>query len=156
MARLPDPPRRRLRLEAEFGGQEGVVLRHRVLDAVQHIEDELAEVFEAHFPGDYGNAEFAGKTAVFTISVHENKISELPELDDEFAKRFGRENGTLAGLRDDLRNRLEAQKRQNQRRALTATLLEKLMAASKLPVFQPLSNFPAVERDVAFDSHFHV
>jgi len=87
---------------------------------------------EALFPAEYGNAELAGKTAVFTITVHENKAAELPELDDEFAKRFGREDGTLASLRDELRNRLEAQKRQNQRRALTGTLLEKLMARHEL------------------------
>ncbi len=84
---------------------------------------------EAHFPAEYGNAELAGKTAVFTVTVHENKTAELAELDDEFAKRFGREDATLASLRDELRNRLEAQKRQNQRRALTSVLLEKLMAA---------------------------
>ncbi len=84
---------------------------------------------DAHFPAEYGNTELAGKAAVFTITVHENKTTELPDLDDDFAKRFGREDGTLAGLHDELRNRLEAQKRENQRRALTGTLLEKLMAA---------------------------
>jgi trigger factor len=84
---------------------------------------------EAHFPEDYNAAQLAGKTAVFTITVHENKATELPELDDEFAKRFGREDATLATLRDELRVRLEMQKKQNQRRALTSVLLEKLMAA---------------------------
>lgn len=83
---------------------------------------------EAHFPAEYGSAELAGKTAVFTITVHENKALELPELDDDFAKRFGREDGTLASLRDELRNRLEAQKREQQRRGLTGVLLEKLMS----------------------------
>ncbi len=84
---------------------------------------------EAHFPEDYGSAELAGKTAVFTITVHENKVAELPALDDEFARRFGREDGTLATLRDELRNRLEASARQHQRRDLTTVLLQKLMDA---------------------------
>ena len=84
---------------------------------------------EAHFPDDYNAPLLAGKTAVFTITVHENKASELPDLDDDFAKRFGREDATLATLRDELRVRLEMQKKQNQRRALTSVLLEKLMAA---------------------------
>ncbi len=87
---------------------------------------------EARFPDDYGNPELAGKTAAFTITVHENKATELPELDDEFAKRFGREDATLASLREELRNRLEAQKREQQRRALTGIALEKLMAAHDL------------------------
>jgi trigger factor len=55
--------------------------------------------------------------------VHENKAAELPALDDDFAKRFGREDGTLDTLRDELRNRLEAQKRE-QRRGLTGALRE--------------------------------
>jgi trigger factor len=70
---------------------------------------------EAHFPEDYSNTELAGKTAVFTITVHENKVSELPELDDEFAKRFRGEDATVASLRDDLRARLEENARARQR-----------------------------------------
>jgi trigger factor len=84
---------------------------------------------EAHFPDDYSNAELAGKTAVFTITVHENKISELPELDDEFAKRFRGEGATVASLRDDLRARLEENARARQRRALSGVLMDKLIAA---------------------------
>ena len=83
---------------------------------------------EAHFPEEYNAPLLAGKTAIFTIKVHENKATELPELDDEFAKRFGREDGTLETLRAELRVRLEMQKKQNQRRALTSVMLEKLMA----------------------------
>ena len=82
---------------------------------------------EAHFPDDYGNAELAGKTAIFTIAVHENKVSELPPLDDELAKRFGGPEATLGTLRDDLRNRLEASARQHQRRDQTGALMTKLM-----------------------------
>ena len=84
---------------------------------------------EAHFPADYSNTELAGKTAVFTITVHENKVSELPELDDEFAKRFRGEGATVASLRDDLRGRLEENARARQRRALSGVLMEKLIAA---------------------------
>ena len=87
---------------------------------------------EAHFPDDYSNAELAGKAAVFTVTVHDNKVAELPELDDDFAKRFGGEEATLAGLRDDLRRRLEANARSRQRRLLTGALLEKLSAAHEI------------------------
>ena len=84
---------------------------------------------EAHFPDDYSNAELAGKTAVFTITVHENKTSELPALDDEFAKRFAGDDATVATLRDEMRVRLEANARNRQRRELSGTLMEKLVAA---------------------------
>jgi len=91
---------------------------------------------EARFPDDYSNVDLAGKTAVFSVTVHENKAAELPELDDDFAKRFVGEEGTLGSLRDDLRNRLEANARSRQRRALTGVLLEKLTGSHdiSLPV----------------------
>jgi trigger factor len=89
---------------------------------------------EAHFPEGYSNADLAGKTAVFTVTVQDNKARELPELDDELAKRFGGESATLATLRDDLRNRLETGARTRRRRALTGPLMEKLIAAHDFPL----------------------
>jgi trigger factor len=93
--------------------------------------DETREV-EAHFPPDYQNAELAGKTAIFTVKVHENKIAELPEIDDAFAQRIGTEESTVGTLRDDLRGRIEAHKRMNQRRELTGVLMDKLLAANEV------------------------
>ena len=89
---------------------------------------------EARFPDDYGTSELAGKTAVFTLTVHENKIAELPEFDDDFAKRIAGPEATLESLRADLRARIEANKRQSQRRTLSGALLEKLVAAHAFPV----------------------
>ncbi len=91
---------------------------------------------EARFPDDYATSELAGKTALFTLTVHDNKVAELPELDDEFAKRIAGPEATLESLRADLRLRIEANKRQSQRRTLTGVLLEKLADAHEfsLPV----------------------
>ncbi|MBQ7652885.1 MAG: trigger factor [Clostridia bacterium] len=38
------------------------------------------------FPDDYGAKEFAGKDAVFTVTLSAIKVKKTPELDDEFAK----------------------------------------------------------------------
>ena len=84
---------------------------------------------EAEFPADYSNAELAGKKAVFTIKVHENKAPEIPELDDAFAKRFGGENATLEELRGDMRRRLEASAQNQTVRLRTSQLLDQLMAS---------------------------
>ena len=43
-----DAGRLLLRAEAEFGGGEGVPLGHRVLGAVEAVEDQLAEERVAH------------------------------------------------------------------------------------------------------------
>jgi trigger factor len=84
---------------------------------------------EAQFPEGYANTELAGKTAVFTITVHENKVMELADFDDAFAQRFGGPDATVDTLRDEMRNRLEANARRQQRRTLAGPLVESLMAA---------------------------
>ncbi len=98
---------------------------------------------EAHFPDDYSQAELAGKTAVFTVTVTENKVAELPPLDDALAQRFGGETATLAGLRGDMRKRLEDAARNRSRRTLTAALMDKLLETHEVPLPEIL-----VEREV--------
>ncbi len=44
------------------------------------------------FPGDWRNADLAGKTANFEIKVNEVKRRKLPEINDDFAKEAGQES----------------------------------------------------------------
>ncbi|MEE1075250.1 MAG: trigger factor, partial [Acutalibacteraceae bacterium] len=53
-------------------------------------------------PEEYGAKELAGKEAVFKIKLHELKVRELPEIDDEFAKDVS-EFDTLDELKADLK-----------------------------------------------------
>jgi trigger factor len=85
---------------------------------------------EARFPDDYSKTDLAGKTAVFSVTVHENKVPELPPLDDDFARRFSPE-ATVDKLREDLRGRLEAAARSRVRRALQAHLMDRLLADAR-------------------------
>jgi trigger factor len=87
---------------------------------------------EARFPADYSNAGLAGKTAVFHVRVHDVKERELPEIDDAFAQRF-REGATVGDLRDDIRGRLEANTKSRARRAMSAPLIEALLAEHEVP-----------------------
>ncbi len=98
---------------------------------------------EAHFPDDYAKAELAGKTAVFTVTVRENKVPELPPLDDALAQRFGGEAATLEGLRGDMRRRLEEAAKNRSRRTLTGTLMDKLLEAHEVALPEIL-----IEREV--------
>ena len=41
------------------------------------------------FPEDYGAKDLSGKEAVFYVTVKEIQIKQLPELNDEFAKKVG-------------------------------------------------------------------
>jgi len=89
---------------------------------------------EARFPDDYSKAELAGKTAVFSVTVHENKVAELPPLDDEFARRAGGDQMTVPALREDLRKRIELHRRAALRRELSGQLIGKLLEATDFPL----------------------
>ncbi len=59
------------------------------------------------FPENYQAENIAGKDAEFEIKVHSVKESSLPEIDDEFLKTFGVENGSLEKFRTDITNNME-------------------------------------------------
>ncbi len=84
---------------------------------------------EAVFPEDYSNAELAGKKAVFRVKVHENKVPEVPDLDDAFAQRFGGAGASLDDLRADMKRRLEASALGQAQRRRTSQLMDQLLAA---------------------------
>lgn len=44
------------------------------------------------FPADYGHAPLAGKTVTFRIKTNTIKARQLPEVNDEFAKKVGHED----------------------------------------------------------------
>ena len=59
------------------------------------------------FPEDYFEKSLAGKEAVFAVKVNDVKRSELPAIDDEFAKEAGKFD-SVDDLKADIRKRLES------------------------------------------------
>ncbi|WP_304333919.1 trigger factor [Conchiformibius steedae] len=64
-------------------------------------EGESKEV-SVNFPEDYHGKDVAGKTAVFNITVNNVAEAELPEVDEQFAKALGIEDGDLAKMRAEI------------------------------------------------------
>jgi trigger factor len=69
------------------------------------VADDEKE-FELTFPKDYHAKHLAGKKAKFKVRVNLVQERELPEMDDEFAKGFGKFK-TIKELKDNLRDGLE-------------------------------------------------
>jgi len=74
------------------------------------FEDQLLGVskgdektISVNFPEDYRATELAGKEAQFKIIVHGVKVSELPEVNEDFAKEFGVEEGGVDAKRTNFR-----------------------------------------------------
>lgn len=76
-------------------------------DQLIGMQRDAAKEVEVTFPEDYGQAELAGKPAVFKVVLKEIKEKVIPELDDEFAKEYG--VNSLAELRDQLEKSYQSQ-----------------------------------------------
>lgn len=59
------------------------------------------------FPENHTNANLAGKTVHLKVRINTVETSQLPELDAEFVKALGVEDGNLETLRLDTRNNME-------------------------------------------------
>ena len=77
------------------------------LEGIKAAEQRSVEV---NFPDDYHGADVAGKKAEFTLKATKVSKPELPELDEEFAKGFGIEDGDLEKMRADIRANMEKEK----------------------------------------------
>jgi trigger factor len=97
---------------------------------------------EATFPEDYQQRDLAGKTAIFTITLHEVKELELPPTDDELAKAVS-QHETLEELKADIRKRLQAAAETRIKRETGNELVERLVASHDFPLPEIL-----VEREI--------
>jgi trigger factor len=89
-----------------------------------HSIDEEFDV-NVTFPEEYA-AELAGKEAVFKCKIHEIKATELPELDDEFAKDVS-EFDTLDELKEDLKKKLSDSKEAKAKTDIENQLLDQVV-----------------------------
>ena len=85
------------------------------------------------FPKDYQAENLAGKDAVFECTVKSVKEPKPAEVNDDLAKQFGAED--LAGLRDQIRERLEAEYKGAARALIKRQVLDQLdkMVKFELP-----------------------
>jgi trigger factor len=83
------------------------------------------KTFNATFPENYGKDTLAGKTAEFEVEAVKIEEPVLPEVDAEFIKKHGIEDGDMGSFREDIRNTMERQLAQ----ALAARLKNSVMDA---------------------------
>ena len=82
------------------------------------------------FPEEYHAPDLAGKEAVFHCHIHEIKVEELPELDDEFAKDVS-EYDTLDELKKATEERLQTNADAMALNAAKDAVIEKVYEANK-------------------------
>lgn len=97
---------------------------------------KLGEVrdIEVTFPETYHEKSFAGKPAVFTVTLQEIKNKNVPELDDDFAKSVDEDCETIADLKHKLAEDLAEELQFMAKEKLFDQILNKVIEANPFDV----------------------
>jgi trigger factor len=99
------------------------------LEGIKVNEEKVVEV---NFPDEYHGEDVAGKKAEFTLKATKISKPELPEIDAEFAKVFGIEDGDLDKMRSDIRANMEKEKKDRLKTQLKNAVMMELLAKNSI------------------------
>lgn len=89
---------------------------------------------DVKFPDDYHAETLKGKDAKFEIVLKKVETRELPELTEEFIKRFGVEDGSVAGLRTEVRKNMDRELKGAIRNRIKTQAIDGLVEANEIDV----------------------
>jgi trigger factor len=75
--------------------------------AVRGMKTGDSKTFPLQFPEDYQGKDVAGKEADFMVTLNKVEAQNLPEVNEALAKALGIKDGTVEGLRADIKRNLE-------------------------------------------------
>ena len=85
------------------------------------------------FPEEYHAEELKGKDAVFKCTVHEIKVKQIPEIDDEFAAEVS-EFDTLDEYKADVKAKIKEQKENEGKQKKEDQAVEKAVANASMEI----------------------
>lgn len=132
---------------AEFAVIEGsTVSLPGFLDRLIGLERGGPYTIEFDLPADFVAPDLAGKTAHYTVTLHEVKEEVLPDLDDDFAKQLGEEDlQTADAVRERITTNVRVQAEAQAETAYQEEILDLLIASAEL-------DYPEVLVDREVDS----
>ena len=86
------------------------------------------------FPDNYQSEEVAGKDVHFTVTVKTIEEPKMPEIDDEFIKAFGVEEGGIDAFRAELRANMERELEKTVKNKAKDVVMDALLAANDIEV----------------------
>ncbi|REC90110.1 trigger factor [Pantoea ananatis] len=89
---------------------------------------------DVKFPDDYHAENLKGEDAKFEIVLKKVETRELPELTEEFIKRFGVEEGSVDGLRAEVRKNMERELKGAIRNRVKTQAIDGLVDANPIDV----------------------
>lgn len=91
-------------------------------------------VITATFPVEHRNKELAGRTAQVEVHIKSVEEASLPEVDEEFCRAYGVEDGRTESLRQEVRKSMERELAANVHAKVRAQVLEALYQQNPIEV----------------------
>lgn len=107
------------------------------IEGIVGMNPEETKEISAQFPSEYGEADLAGKPAIFTVTLKELKEKELPELDDDLAQEIS-EFETLAELREFLEKKFRKEKEEQTKVNKELAIVEELVTRLEVEIPETL------------------
>jgi len=101
-------------------------------DAVRGMKSGESKTFPLAFPEDYHGKDVAGKTADFLVTVKKIEQANLPAVDEALAKSLGVADGSVDGLRADIRKNLEREVKFRLQGRNKAAVMDALVGVAEL------------------------
>lgn len=105
---------------------EGYLLKDFEI-AILGLSAGQEKTFEMTFPENYSGKEVAGKQVTFTIKLNKVEAPKLPEINSEFAKSLGVEDGSIEKMRSEIKTNLEREVAQRIQSKLKEQVMQSLL-----------------------------
>ena len=102
--------------------------------AVRGMKTGDSKTFPLQFPADYQGKDVAGKEADFLVTLKKIEQQQLPEINEAFAKALGIKDGSVEGLRADVKRNLEREVKFRVAARNKASVMDALVAVADLEV----------------------
>ena len=103
-------------------------------NAIYGLKAGENKTFEMTFPADYLSKEIAGQTVSFEITVKEVREPVLPEIDSDFAKELGVEDGDVEKMRAEIETNLKREVSKRLKSKVKDQVMEALLKTNPIDV----------------------
>jgi trigger factor len=100
-------------------------------DGIVGMKKGDEKVIPLTFPEDYQNEELKGAAVEFTISVNEVSEQVLPELNEEFFKKYGVESSDEAVFRDEVKANMQRELQQARKTKIKNQVMDQLYGSQQ-------------------------
>ncbi|HHJ39954.1 MAG: trigger factor [Methylothermaceae bacteria B42] len=94
--------------------------------------------FELTFPEDYHDEKLAGKNVLFKVEIEKVEEGTLPEVDSDFVKEYGIEDGDIEKFREEVKANMERQVQAALKEQTKNNVLDALFEKNPIPVPEAL------------------